>query len=237
MKSGEWEIEDIDMTSDLVKYSCCPGSFSTIKYKFSLRRMALYYFLYIILPLMSQVFLFLMVFHIPCENGERMGFGVTILLSITVYLLVISEKLPEKSDDRPMLGICFIVEFYVLSIALVFAAVIVKLSVKTTTPPDYLLRFCGASKAVCCGQSRGNAKCPQLMEMREMNGCFNSGDEKQGDRLLSRMSKEEEEGYNKELWAKICNSLDRLCFYFFGFVSIFAPLVVVASLDHTMMGV
>jgi len=241
VKSGEWEIEDIDMTSDLVKYSCCPGSFSTIKYKFSLRRMALYYFLYIILPLMSQVFLFLMIFHIPCENGERMGFGVTILLSITVYLLVISEKLPEKSDDSPMLGICFIIEFYVLSLALVVAAVIVKLSVRTSPPPEYLLRFSGASKAICCGQSRERRSSPQLIEMKESNGYYNSKydthDVQQKAELLTGISKEEDEANNKELWGKICNSLDRTCFYFFGFTSIFAPIIVVACLDHRMMGV
>ena len=221
VKSGEWEIEDIEMSSGEVQYSCCPDPFSVIKYRFSLRRMALYYFLYIILPLVSQVFLFLMVFHIPCENGERMGFGVTILLSITVYLLVISEKLPEKSDDRPMLGICFIIEFYVLSLALVIAAIIVKLSNRTSPPPHFLLRFCGASKSICCGggykttKTKKNTNKKELIEMHEANGYLHSKDE--GIRFLHQRKTQpvteqqpppsepeiDEEEMNRRLWRKI----------------------------------
>lgn len=241
VKSGEWEIEDIEFSSGEVKYSCCPNSFSVIHYKFSLRRMALYYFLYIILPLMSQVFLFLMIFHIPCDNGERMGFGVTILLSITVYLLVISEKLPEKSDDRPMLGICFIIEFYVLSLALVFAAIIVKLSAKTTRPPNYLIRFCGACKAMNLGSvnNKKRKKKTNIIEMRETNGFLHS-DEKTFDDCHVTQHKDEEEDQeeiNRKLWKTICDSLDSTCFYVFGFVSIFSPILVVAFLNHKMMGV
>lgn len=191
---------------------------------------------------MSQVFLFLMIFHIPCENGERMGFGVTILLSITVYLLVISEKLPEKSDDRPMLGICFIIEFYVLSLALVFAAVIVKLSAKTNRPPNFLIRFCVACKAMNCGsvkEKRKKKKKKNNIEMRETNGYLHNEEKTFDECQFSKDEEEEkdEEEINRQLWKTICNSLDWTCFYVFGFISIFSPILVVAFLNHKMMGV
>ena len=48
---------------------------------------------------------------------------------------------------------------------------------------------------------------------------------------------EDEEEMNRLMWKKICDSLDTTCFYGFGFISIFAPLLVVAFLDHKMMGV
>ena len=192
---------------------------------------------------MSQVFLFLMIFHIPCDNGERMGFGVTILLSITVYLLVISEKLPEKSDDRPMLGICFIIEFYVLSLALVFAAIIVKLSSKTNRPPNYLIRFCGACKAMRCGNVNKKLKGKkrrnnvQRIEMREANRYLQNEEKVIDTSHVTEDEEEDEEEINRQLWKKICDSLDQTCFYLFGFVTIFAPIVVVAFLNHKMLGV
>ena len=77
-----------------------------------------------------------MVFFIPHDSGERMGFGVTILLSITVYLLVISEALPEKSDDKSMLGICFITEFYMLCAALVLSLLTMNLFRMDSPPPN-----------------------------------------------------------------------------------------------------
>jgi Neurotransmitter-gated ion-channel transmembrane region. len=82
-----------------------------------------------------------MVFFIPHDSGERMGFGVTILLSITVYLLVISEALPEKSDDKSMLGICFITEFYMLCAALVLSLLTMNLFRKESKPPNFLINF------------------------------------------------------------------------------------------------
>ena len=139
-----------------------------------------------------------------------------------------------------MLGICFIVEFYILSLALVFAAIIVKLSSKTSPPPKFLMRLCGATKAMCCKRSNTDTSSP-MIEMHESNGYLHSEDDGardiQKEALLAGKSKEEDAEVNSEYWRKICNSLDRICFYFFGFLSIFAPMLIVAGLDHTMLGV
>ena len=98
-----------------------------------------------------------MVFFIPHDSGERMGFGVTILLSITVYLLVISEALPEKSDDKSMLGICFIAEFYMLCAALVLSLLTMNLFKRNTPPPLALVNFYNFfhAKTKLDGQLRG----------------------------------------------------------------------------------
>lgn len=80
------------------------------------------------MPLVALMLVFALVFHL--DSGQRASYGVTILLSITVYLLVISEKLPEKSDNYPFLGICFIAEFFLLCVALSFAEYSVHLSRK-----------------------------------------------------------------------------------------------------------
>lgn len=229
VKSGEWEIEHVQKVETNVDYDCCPNPFSTIQYTFTVRRMALYYFLYIILPLVAQVFLFFVIFHIPNDGGERTGFGVTILLSITVYLLVLSDQLPEKSDDRPMLGLCFIVIFYVLSIALVCAACIVKLVTKKTRPPKWLLQLSGASNKLCCLSKKSERDEHQkMLEMSYMNGKDGITQHNNGE--------EDEEEFNNKLWVLVCDFLDKFCFYFFLFIVILAPIIIVASLDKTMLG-
>lgn len=68
-----------------------------------------------------------MIFHIPPDAGERMSFGITIIRSIAVSLLVISEKLPEGLDIKPVIGVGFIIVFFILCFALVWAAVAVLL--------------------------------------------------------------------------------------------------------------
>ena len=47
----------------------------------------------------------------------------------------------------------------------------------------------------------------------------------------------DQEEINRQLWKTICDSLDLTCFYVFLFIAIFAPILVVAMLDHKMMGV
>ena len=108
-----------------------------------------------------------MVFHIPYDCGERMGFGVTILLSITIYLLVISEHLPEKSDNTPMLGVVFISEFYNLSVALVMAGVTNILSRRKTEPPKCLLILTNRSNNPC----KKKKKDEEAIPMQPSNGC------------------------------------------------------------------
>jgi len=236
IKSGEWEIVSVRSWEFDVKYPCCPDSYSTITYEVDFERMSLYYFLYIILPLVSQVFLFLLIFHIPYDSGERMGFGVTILLSITVYLLVISEKLPEKSDDKPMLGICFILEFYILSTGLVAAAVTVLIARRTNRPSDVVVKianFCN-NKGDAIRRRDKPYKLNKPDIRNDTNGGCHPDDEECKNVCLADPSNNEE-NYGEE-WAKICRALDRIFFYAFTICVFIIPIIVCSSLDRKNLG-
>lgn len=237
IQSGEWLIDDFKSYILDLKYVCCPDPFSVIVYEIHVKRMSLYYFLYIILPLISQVFLFLMIFHIPTETGERMGFGVTILLSITVYLLVISEKLPEKSDDKPMLGICFICEFYILSAALVASAITMNLAKKKTDPPNYLKVLTG----FCKKSFRRPTTAPEAIPMCETNGQSLSEDNNGLVSVNSNcckhcISRNRAEENNNFEWRRIANILDKYFFYTFVLLVLFVPVIIVSTLDHSHLG-
>lgn len=43
-------------------------------------------------------------FIIPADSGEKIQMGVTTLLSMTVFLIVIAESMPPNSDSVPLLG-------------------------------------------------------------------------------------------------------------------------------------
>lgn len=237
VKSGEWKIVGVTSSEADIKFPCCNEPYSTITYEIDFERMSLYYFLYIILPLVSQVFLFLLIFRIPFDTGERMGFGVTILLSITVYLLVISEKLPEKSDNAPMLGICFILEFYILSTGLVAAAMTVLLSRRKTRPPQYLIRFANYLNSEC-NAIKTTPKKRRVMELYETHGIEHDEDCKQSlSEDTENEIKEKEEDENREAWAKICYAIDRFLFYFFAVLVLLVPMTVCAFLDRTYLGI
>ena len=62
---------------------------------------ALYYY---ILPTMLLLAIGLLVFLLPPESGERVSLGITVLLSMTVYQLLLSDIVPHTSDVVPVLG-------------------------------------------------------------------------------------------------------------------------------------
>lgn len=43
-------------------------------------------------------------FLIPADSGEKVSMGVTTLLSMTVFLMVVAENMPPNSDSVPLIG-------------------------------------------------------------------------------------------------------------------------------------
>ena len=57
----------------------------------------------IILPTFATATLIIMTLFIPWDSGERISFAVTVMLSIIVFLLILSENLP-KTKTKPLLS-------------------------------------------------------------------------------------------------------------------------------------
>ena len=159
-----------------VNFSCCIESFSEIKYSFTLKRLPQFFLLYLIFPCLAIVGLALLSFVIPPDSGERTGFGVTVILSFSVYLIVISDKLPEKSDKVPLLGILFVSVLYTLVVSFILSTINVRLSSNTHCPPAWLLRMAqgwnGAKLTACktrqaCGQKGNKIEALEVQEMGE----------------------------------------------------------------------
>jgi len=78
-----------------------------------IRRKYKFFLTYIIFPclLLSGVLLMvflsgvlLMVFLLPADSGEKVSLGVSILVAISVFLLLVANNVPNTSDDIPLLG-------------------------------------------------------------------------------------------------------------------------------------
>ncbi|KAG7238959.1 hypothetical protein INR49_030510 [Caranx melampygus] len=67
-------------------------------------RKPLLYVINFIIPLFFFLVLDLASFFISEARGEKLGFKVTILLSISVLLLILRDMLPSTEDDLPMIG-------------------------------------------------------------------------------------------------------------------------------------
>jgi len=71
-----------------------------------MRRKPLFYVFNMILPCLLITLVALLGFYIPSDSGEKVTMGITTLLSMTVFLMLVAENMPATSDVLPLVGMC-----------------------------------------------------------------------------------------------------------------------------------
>ena len=69
-----------------------------------LERRPLFYLLNLIFPCSVISTVAILTFLLPPESGEKVSLCITVLLSLAVFLLVVSETMPPTSETFPFIG-------------------------------------------------------------------------------------------------------------------------------------
>lgn len=142
MESGEWVLKDYRSWKHWVYYTCCPETpYLDITYHFLMLRLPLYFIVNVIIPCMLFSFLTGLVFYLPTDSGEKMTLSISVLLSLTVFLLVIVELIPSTSSAVPLIG-----KYMLFTMIFVIASIIITVIVinthhrspSTHTMPDWI---------------------------------------------------------------------------------------------------
>uniref|UniRef100_F7AT89 Cholinergic receptor nicotinic alpha 4 subunit n=1 Tax=Macaca mulatta TaxID=9544 RepID=F7AT89_MACMU len=142
-ESGEWVIVDAVGTYNTRKYECCAEIYPDITYAFVIRRLPLFYTINLIIPCLLISCLTVLVFYLPSECGEKITLCISVLLSLTVFLLLITEIIPSTSLVIPLIGeyLLFTMIFVTLSIVItVFVLNVHHRSPRTHTMPAWVRR-------------------------------------------------------------------------------------------------
>lgn len=99
-----WELESTLVANDLEHES----SFEVV---INFRRKPVYYTVLVFTPTAVLALLNPLIFMLPIECGERLSFGMTILLSYMVFLTLVSDKLPTTSNPMSFMVIYIILLF------------------------------------------------------------------------------------------------------------------------------
>ncbi|CAG2062167.1 unnamed protein product, partial [Timema podura] len=75
-----------------------------ITFNMTMRRKTLFYTVNLIIPCVGITFLTVLVFYLPSDSGEKVTLCVSILLSLTVFFLLLAEIIPPTSLAVPLLG-------------------------------------------------------------------------------------------------------------------------------------
>merc|ERR1719264_755112 len=105
-------------------YPCCEEPYPDIIFTLKLRRKTLFYTVNLIIPCVGISFLSVLVFYLPSDSGEKVSLSISILLSLTVFFLLLAEIIPPTSLAVPLLG-----KYLLFTMILVTFSVVVTIGV------------------------------------------------------------------------------------------------------------
>ncbi|CAH1773152.1 unnamed protein product [Owenia fusiformis] len=106
-ESGEWALIGRPAERNIFKYECCIEEYIDITFTLHIRRKTLYYGFNLIIPCFMISSLAILVFVLPPDAGEKIGLGVTILLALSVFMMIVAEMIPATSGSVPILAVYF----------------------------------------------------------------------------------------------------------------------------------
>ncbi|WAR00949.1 ACH1-like protein [Mya arenaria] len=139
--NGEWQLIGVPVRRNVVAYECCPEVYIDLVYTIHIRRRTLYYGFNIIIPCLLISSMSLLLFLLPPDAGEKISLGVTILLSLMVFLLLVAETMPPTSDALPLIGIYFCCIMVMTSLSVLFTVVVLNFHYRgpeTHTMPPWI---------------------------------------------------------------------------------------------------
>ncbi len=104
IKKGEWKLLASWTVLSTLTYPCCDETYHDLKFYFHIRRRTLYYTYNVIIPCIMLSGLTCLTFYLPTESGEKVSLGLTVLLSFSVFMLLIAESMPATSEFIPLIG-------------------------------------------------------------------------------------------------------------------------------------
>ncbi|CAM9181861.1 unnamed protein product [Lampetra planeri] len=111
VENVEWECHGMPATKNVIMYGCCSDPYPDITYTVLLQRRSSFYIFNLLLPCFLISFLAPLGFYLPADSGEKVSLGVTVLLALTVFQLMVAESMPP-SESVPLIVIAFLFSFY-----------------------------------------------------------------------------------------------------------------------------
>uniref|UniRef100_A0A1I8H475 Neur_chan_LBD domain-containing protein n=2 Tax=Macrostomum lignano TaxID=282301 RepID=A0A1I8H475_9PLAT len=100
--AGEKVSFGMDGKRTAAEYDCCPYPFIDLSYFIQIRRRTLYYGINLIIPCVLISSMSLLTFVLPPDAG------VTIMLSLSMFQLLVADAMPQTSESVPLIGEAFV---------------------------------------------------------------------------------------------------------------------------------
>ncbi|XP_072306673.1 acetylcholine receptor subunit delta [Eucyclogobius newberryi] len=137
-ENGEWEVHHRPAKRNTYKHIPMESNkHQDITFYLIIKRKPLFYIVNIIIPCVLISFLASLVYYLPADSGEKMTLSISVLLAQSVFLLLISQRLPETSMSVPLI-VKYLMFIMVLVTVVVLNCVVV-LNLHFRTPSTHIM--------------------------------------------------------------------------------------------------
>ncbi|XP_033112678.1 neuronal acetylcholine receptor subunit alpha-6-like isoform X2 [Anneissia japonica] len=102
--NGVWTLQGVDAWREVEEYKTDSNPFAYAVFSIQLKRRHEFYYTFILVPYHFCAFLITLMFFIPFENGEKLSYGVTVLLGSIVFQQIIALSLPPVGKESSVIG-------------------------------------------------------------------------------------------------------------------------------------
>ncbi|KAM8848869.1 neuronal acetylcholine receptor subunit alpha-7-like [Synchiropus picturatus] len=124
--NGEWDLVGVPSKRNELYYDCCKEPYPDVTFTVTMRRRTLYYGLNLLIPCVLISGLALLVFLLPADSGEKISLGITVLLSLTVFMLLVAEIMPATSDSVPLIAQYFASTMMIVGMSVVVTVIVLQ---------------------------------------------------------------------------------------------------------------
>ncbi|XP_054459514.1 neuronal acetylcholine receptor subunit alpha-10a [Anoplopoma fimbria] len=116
VENVEWEVLGMPAKKNIIQYGCCADPYPDVTYTLKLNRRASFYVYNLLIPCVMISFLAPLGFYLPADSGEKVSLGVTVMLALTVFQLLVAEIMPP-SENVPLIG-----KYYIATMTMITAS-------------------------------------------------------------------------------------------------------------------
>ncbi|XP_022527149.1 5-hydroxytryptamine receptor 3A [Astyanax mexicanus] len=150
-------------------------------------------------------------FALPLEGGRRSSFKITLVLSFTMFLLILTNHLPSGEHCNPLIRYHFCFCLFVLVLSMLMSMVFTKLAADGTINPFKLQKMPRSDLSVNCAVTKSSALNKEEDSLEKI-GSF-----------LENMDKEEKMMKERQIYT---NNLDKICLWIYLILDIVYSLCI-----------
>lgn len=136
-----WHLDENNTFIEVRRITDEWGTWNFVYYHFILIRNPNKYVMNILIPVIIYTILCMFTFSVPINSGSRLELTLAILISVSVYQILVADYVPKATDEIPMLTTFLTILSILIIVATIFTIFNIKLyqELAENTAPEWCL--------------------------------------------------------------------------------------------------